>query len=168
MSDPVTEPKRRFRWGRLVLILSLALNLLVVGLIAGALIKGPPKRDHGLPMRDLGFGPFVAALPDGDRQALAEAIREQEGSFQSRRSELRRQFDAFLAALRAEPYDHQALVQIIESQQNEIAESLQAGRDLLLDQIAGMDDGERAAYAESLESGLRRWKPDRPPPPKKD
>jgi uncharacterized membrane protein len=145
------------RWTRIALIVSLALNLLVAGLVAGALLHGPLGGRDGRPeIRMLGLGPFADALTKADRAALGEAIRREEGSFRARREAMRADFDAFLAALRAEPYDHAEVTRLIASQQQRIAESQRLARGLLLERIETMAPAERAAYAEALDDATRR------------
>ncbi len=164
MAEPGTQQPRKRRWGRVVLAVSLAANLLVAGLVAGAMLNGPRDRDRRPELRDIGFGPFVAALPKEDRRALAESYHAESGSFRMRREEMRRQFDAFLVALRAEPYDHAAVEAVISSQQEEVFATQRMARGLLLDHIGAMQPAERAAFADSLAKGLRHWKT----PPKRD
>ena len=48
-SDPNTAPKGMRLWVRIVLVVSLGLNLLVVGAIAGIAIKGGPFKDGAQP-----------------------------------------------------------------------------------------------------------------------
>ncbi|MEO0678101.1 MAG: hypothetical protein AAFZ02_11155, partial [Pseudomonadota bacterium] len=59
------------RGGRVLLYLSLAVNLLVVGLVVGALVSGGEKlRDRRPPSAgEAGFGPVFAALEPEDRRA---------------------------------------------------------------------------------------------------
>lgn len=167
MAEPETPRprpgKHRRNIGRIVLVVSLALNLLIAGLVAGAFLHGPPRPHRGAGLDDLGFGPFVAALPAADRRALADEMGKQEGSFRERRAALRSQFEALLTALRADPYDHEAVRQIVTAQDAEIRQSRALGSDLLLSHIAAMSDAGRKAYADALADGVRRWKPGRRP-----
>ena len=71
-TDTATPPTRAPRWMKIVLALSLALNLAVAGLALGAFLKDGPRR--GMP-RDLSFGPFTEAFSADDRRALREAFR---------------------------------------------------------------------------------------------
>ena len=68
-------PNARFRWSKLVLFISLAVNLLILGVVIGHLFLGPPDRPHEMKARDLGFGPFVQALPEKDHTALRSNAR---------------------------------------------------------------------------------------------
>ncbi len=166
MAEPVTKSGKPRPWGRVVLVISLGLNLLVAGLVAGAMLNGHRDRDGRPELRDLGFGPFVSALPREARPALAEALRRQEGSLRERRTAMRAGFDALLDALRAEPYDHDAVTAIMLAQQEEIFASQRLGRGLLLDYIEQMTPAARIAFADELRRGLRHWK--RSPKPRGD
>ncbi len=145
------------RWMRIALIVSLALNLAVAGLVAGAMLHGPFGGRDGRPeIRRLGLGPFADALAEPDLAALGEAVRREEGSFRARRDAMRSDFDAFLAALRAAPYDHAEVARLIASQQERVVESQRLARALLLERIEAMGPEERAAYADALDADTRR------------
>jgi Heavy-metal resistance len=63
--DPVpAAPRAPGRWMRVALVLSLAVNLLVAGMAVGVALRGGPPETA---VRDLGFGPFAAALSPADR-----------------------------------------------------------------------------------------------------
>lgn len=161
-TNPPAAPRPR-RWGKVLLFVSLAFNLLIIGAVAGALLGGPRDRDRRPALRDLGFGPYVQALPLTDRVALGLAMRREAGAFRENRDVLRRQFEAFLDALRVEPYDHAEVTRIITLGQNQVIERQRLGRVLLLERIAAMDAAERAAYAKALDDALRRRKPHQGP-----
>ena len=156
MSDETAKTPRR--WGRILLIGSLAFNLLIVGVIAGTLLSGPRDRDRNPLLRDLGFGPFVHALPRSSKRELTEALKREAGSLRDNRAELRRHFEAFLGALRADPYDPEQVAQLIANQRSRIGERQVIGQRLLLDHIATMSPQERVEYADALDSALRRPK----------
>ena len=149
-------PKRRFSWGKIVLFASLAFNLLIVGLVAGAMLGGPRDRDRNPMMRDLGFGPFVHALSGRDRKELTRAIEGASGSFRDNRAALRTDFEAFLTAVRADPFDPAALEQVIDRQKGRVHERQGIGQKLLLVRITEMSVEDRAAYADKLDELLRR------------
>ena len=159
MSDPTPAanpaPKAPRRWGKILLFVSLAFNLLVVGLVAGALIGGPRDRDRNPVLRDLGFGPFVWALPREDQKALRDAMRGEEGSFRENRARIRSQFEAILTALRADPYDPAEVERLVVAQQDRISERQTLGKRILLDRIEVMSPAERVAYADKLATALK-------------
>lgn len=162
MTDAPDKPVKRRPWGKIVLFLSLALNLLIIGLVLGAVSGGPRDRDRSPALRDLGYGPFVQALARSDRQALSAAIRAESGSLRENRAALRAQFEAILGALRADPFDAEAFNTLVVDQRSRVSERVQIGQDLLLKQIAQMTPDDRAAYADALDKSLkRRGKPGR-------
>jgi len=160
---PNTDAKKRWPWLKIVLFASLALNLLVVGLIAGAALgKGPHNRSPGLSA--LGFSPFVRALPRADRDAIAEAFKQKSGSFQDNRRALRREFDAFLTSLRAETIDEAELRRLIESQGKRVTERRGLAQELVIERIVAMTPEARAEFADELDKAFKRRGPK---PPKK-
>lgn len=159
MSELNPVPKAPRRWGKIVLFVSLAFNLLVVGLVAGTMLG--VKRDRSPVMGDLGFGPFVHALPRADRSEIARAIKREAGSFRENRIALRLQFEEILAALRATPFDASELARLIAGQQSRIGERQEMGQRLLLERIDAMNADQRAAYADALDNALRRRQPRR-------
>lgn len=148
MAETSAKPPRR--WTRWLLFGSLALNLLVVGLIAGAALRmsgwgiGPPVR---------GLGPALyRELPREDRRALRQTLRTAGGDAMSPGDQAR----LLSAALRAEPFDPDALEALINQQ----AEALQLYQFEVqrkwLAQVAEMSPAERNAYADRLEESLQR------------
>ncbi|MGL5361762.1 MAG: periplasmic heavy metal sensor, partial [Bosea sp. (in: a-proteobacteria)] len=96
------SPTSSSRGLRIALALSVALNLAVVGVVGGALLR----RDDGAQgrgmVRDLGFGQFNQALTPEDRAELRQRfVRQAPGLFHDRKA-MRADLDALLAALRAD------------------------------------------------------------------
>lgn len=152
MTDPV-EPKGGSRGIRIALAISVALNLAVAGLAAGAWMKEGGNR--GLP-RDLSFGPFSEALGPEDRRALRAALLDRAPGFRESRVAAREEFAALLTALRASPFDAAALQSALKAIETRAAERLDLGRDLIGTRILQMSDADRLAFADRLEAGLRR------------
>lgn len=143
-------------WVKIALAASLALNLLVAGMVAGALLGGPRDRDRKPALRDLGLGPFVTALPEDGRRLMGEAMTRNAGAFRENRAGMRAMFEAFLTELRADPFDADTLRQIVVAQQTKVTERQELGRRLLLERIEAMDAATRIAYADALDASLRR------------
>jgi uncharacterized membrane protein len=148
-SDPVA-PRSWLRWA---LVLSLGLNLLVAGLLAGAWLRGGPPGER---FRDPGFGPFAAALSDDDRRALRRAFVRHMPEMRENRMALRADMQDVLAALRADPFDAAALDAAMDAAMSRLAGRIAVGQDLLAERIAAMDPAERAAFADRLEAALQR------------
>lgn len=153
MSDPVTDTRRPARWMRPALVVSLALNLLILGAIGGALLlrgHGPGHDWHG------GFagGPITRALSDEDRRAIGRQMRRAyaEGTLPGREAD----FDALLAAIRAQPFDRDALARAMAARRAAMRAHLDLGQRLLLDRLSDMSDAERADFAARLAAQRQR------------
>lgn len=150
----MTEPAASVRtapWVKVVLALSLALNLAVIGLAAGAWMKGGSR---GMP-RDLSFGPFSEALSHDDRRALRRALLQRAPDFRASRNAARAEFAALVAVLRAQPLDPVALRSALSDIETRNAGRLELGRSLIEARLTAMSDADRRAFADRLEAGLK-------------
>lgn len=154
------EPRRR-RWPTVLLAVSLTLNLLVLGLVAGAFFRDerdarafpPPDRSV---MRTTGFGPFFDAMPRDARNRLGEALRDRDGHFEPDRAALVGELRAMIATLRADPFDPDALAALLTAQHDRVNARIVAGRSILLEQVAAMSPDERRDFADQLEGRFSR------------
>ena len=138
---------------KIALVVSVALNLAVAGLVLGARLGDGPHK--GMP-RDLSFGPFSEALSDADRHALRKDLMGRAGEFRSSREASRAEFAALLAALRADPFDPARLTAALTAIETRNAERLDLGRSLIEARLIEMSAAGRRAFADRLEKGLRR------------
>ena len=154
-ADPVTASQRG-GWMRAALIASLALNLGIVGMVAGAFFKngGPPHRDAMV--RDVGFGAFTEALSKEDRAALRRAFLANAPEFRDGHRGMREDFNDLLAQLRAEPFDPAALRTVVERQQARNSERLVLGQALIIDLLVAMSPDARQDFADRLEQSLSK------------
>jgi uncharacterized membrane protein len=115
-SDEIEEggwPKRRLRTA---LLCSLAVNLLCVGLIGGAILAGPPHRPH----TEFGMKGFARTLPAERGAILHDAITPQRPQIRALRDAARAARLDATKALVAETYDKEqvraALAKIDDSE----------------------------------------------------
>jgi len=141
---------------RALLVVSLALNLLVAGMIGGAVLSGGGPGAAREAARDLAGMPFVRALSPQDRRAFVRELRGQRDSLRESRAELLARFESLLATLRAEDLDVVALERILKAQREAAAAHQRLGERLVLAQFEEMTVDERRAYADRLEVDLRR------------
>lgn len=143
-------------WIRVLLVGSLALNLLVAGVLVGAWVGRGDHGRHAAMARDPGAMLYLGALSEGDRAALMAAMRSDRPDREARRAETVAEARATLQALRAEPFDPGAFADRLRHQRARSGERAQRGEALLVDRIASMSPAERQAYADRLEETLRR------------
>lgn len=152
-------PKTR-GWVKILLFVSLSLNLLVVGMVAGAIYRGGPDDRRGPPHMariDLGLGPYGNALSRADRRVLRRAIGEGAFFASANRADIRLEMRSVLAALRQVPFDPNGLRDTMGQQQNRLVQGQNVGKDALLKHLSEMAAPERQVYADRLEKVLGRF-----------
>lgn len=158
MSEGRTPPRTR-RWVKIALAVSLALNLAVIGMIAGAFLGTGAMGERGgsqQALRALGLGPFARALSRQDRMELRGRILSSGVELREERRAIGRSLRAVEAALRAEPFDRAAVEEAFTRSRGLVVSLQEMGHAALLDQIETMDAAERAALADGLARAMRR------------
>jgi uncharacterized membrane protein len=150
---PPPSPPPSTRGLKLALVVSIALNLAVAGVVGGAWLRGGHHK--GMP-RDISFGPFSEALSKEDRRALRAALGKRADMLHASRETARAEFEMLLAALRAEPFEPTTLNTAFTAIETRNAERMGLGRSLLEERIVEMSAEERLAFADRLEQGLDR------------
>ena len=165
MSTDVTPPQspRSPLWMRLLLFVSLALNLLVAGLVIGAIFSGGHNERGKSPGNGAFRMPYVAALDHSDKRALSRELRQQMRAAGAGRAQTRAGFAKSIELLRADPFDAEAFQAQVTTQFSATKTRDEAGRAALIALIAGMSAEERMQYADRLaqvlERGPRKRKP---------
>ncbi|WP_435141499.1 periplasmic heavy metal sensor [Pseudopelagicola sp. nBUS_19] len=150
------EKKSNMRLGaRLLMIGSLALNLLVVGVVGGALISHYFS-ENGKYGHDRFGSPYVRALSFKDKRVVGREIREAYRSSEVDRQSDLNSFKRVAALLRASPLDNAALVKELSYQEVSGEKRRKVAKQIWVDRIFAMDDLERASYADALEDVLKR------------
>lgn len=140
---------------RTALAVSVALNLLVVGVGVGAMFHNDEAGRDEMG-RDLGFGPFAEALRPEDRRALRKSLMQKSPEIRAAMALRRADMTALLAALRAVPFDGAALNGALDGMRLRLEGQLKLGHQALGDVLAAMPEAERLQVADRLERGLRR------------
>lgn len=137
-------------WVRVVFVLSLTLNLLVAGVVAGGWIAHDRRAAHP-GTAEVSFGAFTSALSEADREALRRAARDERQPLRALREAGRTDLGRFVAALRTDPWDEAGVRAAFAAQRARGAERVEFGERLLLERIAAMTPEERRAFADRLE-----------------
>lgn len=149
------------RWMKWALVASLLVNMVAIGVLGGAVLRGflpmPPRPPI---LGEIGFGPYTEALDQDQRQALRRAFALRGADLRRLRAAVGDDFTALLAVLRADPYDPAAARAIVDRQSDRLRGGMEIGQDLLLDRIAAMPLAERRAFADRLVEALKH--PPRP------
>lgn len=145
---------------RIALILSLAVNLMLIGVLVGGVIRyahRPPTVAMQTDFRNL-----WRALPSDARTNLRETVRDPgfpsdrrpRPSREERRERVERMNADIIAALRADPFDGEVLAVLLDGERDAITRRMQAARAAFVAQVAALSSAERAEMARSLE---RAW-----------
>ncbi len=149
MANPF-PPSRRTRVMRIVLVISLAINLAVAGLAVGVMLRGHdgrPPRDF-----DMSLGPVARALAPEDRAAIREALKSRPDMVPLRRD---RSADLanFIAALTSDPYDAAALREALAAPAHRAAQVQEIAALALADRVDTMTKEARSELAARLSQG---------------
>ena len=139
---PTVAPRRR--WMRWALIASLALNLLVVGAVAGSFLRGGGPLGGGRGAGNI-IG-YVMSLPAERRGELMKRSMTIRGEMRALRQQVRVANRERAAAFTAEPFDRQ---RYIDAQTRQIEADRQIRlltRDVVAETAAGMTPDERRAF----------------------
>jgi len=155
MTDP--NPPAQSSTGRLMRVLlavSLAVNLLVFGAIGTAYFTwGHGAHPHNA--RGIG-GPLTRALDREDRRAIGREMRRAFRAGGHGGARKRPDFKALIADLRASPFDPDKVEARLTLHRAILGERMEMGQRLLLERLAGMSDAERADFADRVESHLEK------------
>ncbi len=158
MSDPAAGPPgpRRHRVLGTALVLSLAVNLLVLGVVLGMVwTRGGVSTPRAVQV-DFGAMRYAAALEPADRAALRAAWRDRGPALRDLRVERQSDLATALEILPARPFDPAALEAVLVRQGARAADRQSLARELLVERVAAMTEAERAAYADRLQTLAQR------------
>ena len=157
MNNPATPiPARLSRKIRAVLLISVAFNLLFVGLVVGMAIKGPPD-GRGVSAVDRRSDSFYTfALNKEDRRALRRRMQDEGFDLGAGRATARGNLLSIVATLRAEPYDAAAFAAAVANQDKTRETMRIKGQTIFVQHVNGMDAVTRAEFADRLEEMSRR------------
>lgn len=155
MAEPKNKTGGASRQLRVALGVSLAVNLLVVGVIGGGIYRHAFGNDRSGNHHKRYGAAYIRALPSEDRKAIREVLRQGRAERASAGGHKQKQL-ALLAALRADPFDISQVSEILGSQRKDALMAQKHVEQLWLSRIAAMEPDERDLYADRLELELSR------------
>ena len=141
---------------KILLFGSLALNLLIVGVVAGVVLSGGPEKNKRVERRDVGGFTLVRALPREARAELRARFETKRSDHAGTGGHSAPSKKDILSSLRATPFDPQAFSELVSNQTRSLAERGRLGQEALVEQVAEMSDDERRAYADRVEEAFSR------------
>lgn len=156
-TDPKPTPTSPRLWVRILLAVSLALNLLVIGAVAGFAIKGGPMKHSGAPhMAPGGVGPLTQALSKEDRRAIGREMRQMAKENGWDRRAHRQALERMIAGLEATPFDADAFSADLDIIMDGMRSRISGASGALMNRLSEMSDEDRAAYAARIRDKMER------------
>ncbi|MEM7520037.1 MAG: periplasmic heavy metal sensor [Pseudomonadota bacterium] len=152
------EKRRTGRGLKWALGLSLALNLIIVGFVAGAAwrFSGADGAERKWRTNPASYGtPFVRALPKEARRAMFGKLRASADVLPSRQ-ERRTRYAQIAAILRADDFDGAAIEAVFAEQSDTATRVLTQAQSSWLEIVSDMSAAERREVADRLEQALAR------------
>lgn len=166
MTDaPNPQKSRSWGWGRIALILSLAVNLIVIGLVAGVLLSPPnkgPKGARHLDRVSMGLGSYVMALPEDARaQVIAAAGGLERGSRKEAIKKFREGRRKVVQLINDPNLDSAALEAALEEQRGFAMGRTVALHTAFVEAVTSLSSEERAAFLERAKELRKRHRRNR-------
>lgn len=159
MSDfsPKPTPSKGGRnWTRIVLLISLALNLVIVGALVGAFWKNEKPTGRHLDRMSMGLGIYMRVLPEpaqSEIMALVGSGSEDRRSFRRAMRERQREFERVLLE---KPFSEQAVRDALMQRRDFALNKTVSLQDAYVDALVAMSDAERAAHFDRAQELLEK------------
>ena len=146
-----TDLKPRNLW-KILFGISLALNLLIVGALGGAMLrvgKGPVVKHRA------SGNLYMRALNFEDKKALRKELFKNKDSRKIIRAKEHSSYSSAVKILRKYPFDRKALEDLLDQQTKYSKSRPSLARAVLITQIENMTKKERLIYSKRLEDLIR-------------
>lgn len=151
-TETAPVPRRTPGWMKVLLVVSLAVNVVVAGLFAGYLMKG--GRDGAGPSRQVQW--IIKLVPESRRDETREhfrGIRDDMRAASIRRVE---HLAEIVAAIRAEPYSDEVMREALSTWRDASMNRRVVVHDRLASLIGGFNAADRSEFADNLDVYLER------------
>lgn len=172
-SDPGAGPSRKSPFNlRLALMVSLALNVLIIGAVAGTLLVSRHHGWKGHKFKGAGLAGFARTLPAERGEAVRQKLESDQAILAPLRKEERAARDAARAVLVTEPFDVEKFKSALDRAADADAKEKRARMRLLAETAASLTPEERRQLHNWFEKRRKRFRkhsdeeaPPPPPPP---
>jgi uncharacterized membrane protein len=163
---PNTVKPGRRRWVKPLLIISLAINLAVAGLVVGA-VFGDKRHSRNDSAIAGGMRPYLSALPEAKRPMVRQKLQANRETLKMSRKRMREASQTIRHAIAADPFEAEALKRAFAGQRSLYNGLAEGSHDALVDIIGTMTDAERVAFLDRLKKFRRKPGPDGGKSPRK-
>jgi uncharacterized membrane protein len=160
---------------RLALMVSLALNVLIIGAVAGAMLVSRHHGWHGHGFKGAGLAGFARTLPPDRGDAIREKLKSNRAALAPLYKEEQEARDAARSVLMTEPFDVEKFKAALERAVDADVKEKRARMELFAETAASMTPEERRQLHNWFEERRKRFRrhhdddeesaPPPPPPP---
>lgn len=146
-------PRKKGRWLRIALVVSLALNVLIVGFVASRAyhFSGKLWRGQAPVAQVMRQGrKFVHGLPRERRHELWAMIKQRHGEFTVDADEVHGAVRTFADALKQNPFDADHAEEALSRLQAQAQLMLDRGRKVTIEVVSALSQAEREEFAQRL------------------
>jgi len=142
---------------KILLVISLGMNLAVVGLVIGAKISGhgPRGMSHA---SGSGMRALMHALPNSKRADVRKYFHENRDKIRAKDDVMRTSLDNIATAITAQPFDANVLNEAFSAQRAHIVTMTENAQQAFVAIIASMTDKERAQYVDNMKEQRHKWR----------
>lgn len=154
-------------WVKLLLVLSLSANVAVAGLVGGhalRLWKGEPYRHDAAGWRqpnepglDWQQSRILRMVPEARRAEARGILLTRQADLDAVRDEMKAAQEALTAAVVADPFDPEALKQVLEARQRISSRIWTISYEQIAAIAAILTPEERSELADKMDERMRRW-----------
>ena len=149
-------------WMKGLLAASLAVNLVVAGLVGGNALRhwSDGDRFHKVeiePGLDRRQSRILRMVPEAQQDEAKRILLDRQDELDRARAEMREANMAFIDAIRAEPFDTERLEQALARRHAAARDFWRIGAEQVAEIARALDAPARAELAERLEERTRRW-----------
>ncbi len=149
-------------WMKLLLIVSLSVNVAIAGLVGGSAIRhwqqgiasGKWQNEPGLDRRQTRI---LRMVPDARRDEARTILLARRDEYKSARETMRAAQQALVEAIRQDPLDPDRLTAALAERRAASGRMWGIGYEQMAEIVLRLDAAERAELAERLEQRSRRW-----------
>jgi uncharacterized membrane protein len=150
-TGPDTEAVRRWSWWQILLIVSLALNLLIGAAAATRFFThSHPERMTGMSYLQLVPRKFLSELPHARREELLGQLRDDRDRFKDGQQKSRKVAESLADALDASPYDEARVRSVLDEFTGNGVDQINLGAKAALDFISRLSTEERILLAQRI------------------
>lgn len=156
MSSTETSPRPRRRWITILLIVSLGLNMILVGFLVGSVLRSHPHRDPVISV--WAIRKALRDLPSDERERVRDAFEQVRAEMRSRAGDMGVLRDTLGQTLTADPFDAQAFADALDALEDQRTAVADIGKRKLVEIVATFDLPIRQRLMEAMKRQRRARK----------